>query len=116
MAQIVTWRGASGNSYDFEIYPDGQTFNPVSAVYTFCRNISPDSWQAIYVGETGSLRQRLNMGISAHEGYARAKQLSMTHIGVMLVHGDGERLRVETDLRNGLLPAANAQGVSGRVA
>lgn len=114
MAFSVKWLGASRRPYDFTVYPDGQAFNPVSAVYIFCRPAPGGLWEALYVGETNSLQGRLNHGIANHEGYRRAKRLGMTHIAVLTVVGDAERRRVETDLRHGLAPVANEQGVTGR--
>lgn len=111
MANLVNWNGASGTRYTFELHLDGTMFNPVSGVYIFARQVSIGSFEALYVGEASSLKQRLNDGISNHDGYARAKRLGATHIAAMVVHGDAERLRVETDLRHGLDPAANRQSV-----
>lgn len=108
----ITWTGKSGTPYRFHFYPDGQLFNPVSGVYIFCRAISLVSWEALYVGEAQSLKDRLNTGISNHDGYRRAKAAGMTHIAAMVVVGDTERLRVETDLRHGLNPSCNAQGIN----
>ena len=113
MAVKITWRGASGQSYTFETYDIGERFNPISGVYIFCRQVDPVNWEALYVGETQSLKQRLNIGISAHDGYARASRLGCTHIAALAVSGDVERVRIETDLRHGLNPSANAQNALG---
>ena len=113
MAFNITWRGASGQSYNFEPHPVGTQFNPISGVYIFCRKIASGSWEALYVGETQSFKQRLNTGVGSHDGYARASRLGMTHIAALVVAGDAERLRVETDLRHGLNPSANAQNALG---
>jgi excinuclease UvrABC nuclease subunit len=113
MALKITWRGASGKSYTFETYPIGTRFNPMSGVYIFCREIISGSWEALYVGETQSLEQRLNAGIRSHDGYVRALQAGATHIAAIVVAGDAERLGIETDLRHGLNPSANAQSVLG---
>ena len=113
MAFNITWRGASGQSYTFETYLDKTGFNAVSGVYIFCRQLISGNWEALYVGETQSFKQRLNTGIGSHDGYARAKRLGMTHIAALKVAGDTERLRIETDLRHGLNPSANAQNVLG---
>lgn len=114
MAFSINWLGASRRPYEFTAYPDGQPFNPVSAVYIFCRPAPGGTMEALYVGETDSLQRRLNDGIANHDGYRRAKRLGMTHIAVRTVVGDAERRRVETDLRHGLSPVANEQGVTGR--
>lgn len=113
MSLYVTWRGASGQSHTFETHPFGKQFNPVSGVYIFCRQVTSGNWEALYVGETQSLKQRLNTGINAHAGYLRASRMGMTHIAALVVAGDAERLRVETDLRHGLNPSANAQNALG---
>lgn len=115
MAFNITWRGASGQSYTFETHPIGTQFYPVSGVYIFCRQIASELWEAIYVGETQSLKQRLNVGIRHHDGYLRASRAGITHIAALAVAGSAERLRVETDLRHGLNPSANAQNVLGGV-
>lgn len=108
----ITWKGKSGVPYTFQRYPNGQDFNPVSGVYIFCRLIGLVGWEALYVGEAQSLKDRLNTGISNHDGYRRATAAGMTHIAAMVVLGDAERLRVETDLRHGLNPSCNAQGIN----
>lgn len=108
----ITWKGISGLPYTFYLYPNGQEFNPVSGVYIFCRPISLVIWEALYVGEAQSLKDRLNTGISNHDGYRRATTAGMTHIAAMAVLGDAERLRIETDLRHGLNPSCNAQGIN----
>lgn len=113
MAFNITWRGASGQSYTFETHPVGTQFKPVSGVYIFCRQVTTVSWEALYVGETQSLKQRLNTGVSSHDGYLRASRLGMTHIAAVVVAGNTERLRIETDLRHGLNPSANAQNAVG---
>lgn len=110
----IKWKGASHKSYTFTAYPDGQQFNPISGVYIFCKSLPSGNWEALYVGETQSFHDRLNIGIGSHDGYARAKKIGMTHIAAMVVSGDTQRLSVETDLRHGLNPSANAQGVMGR--
>ncbi|WP_425092022.1 hypothetical protein [Tropicimonas sp. S265A] len=111
MAEDITWYGESGRAYTFKCYPDGQQFNPVSAVYILCSKQSPGVMQALYVGEAQSLQQRLNTGVSSHKGYARARDLGMTHIGVRVAASEQERLSVENDLRRGMRPPANLQGV-----
>lgn len=112
MANTATFTGASRREYEFYVFQDGTDFNDVSGVYVFCRLTIFGSWEALYVGEAQSLKQRLNAGIGGHDGYKRAKSRGMTHIAAIAVSGDAERLRVETDLRHGLNPSCNAQGVN----
>jgi hypothetical protein len=112
MAQTVTWHGKSGTAYLFELYSIGQKFNPVSGVYVFCNFSGLATLQALYVGETYSFQDRLNIGISQHDGFKRANALGATHIAVMAASEEANRLRIETDLRHGLNPSCNAQGVN----
>ena len=110
----VMWRGASGTQYTFTAYPDNQQFNPVSAVYIFFSDRVRGLYgpQALYVGEAQSLQQRLNAGITNHDGYRRAKLKGMTHIAALTVVGDANRKRVELDLIHALNPICNIQGVN----
>lgn len=110
MADIVRWYGQSGLEYLFELFPVGTTFNPVSAIYIFCSRVSPTNWTALYVGESESLHDRLNTGITQHSGFKRATLRGATHIAVMRTYDKSERLRIETDLRHGLKPVCNLQG------
>ena len=112
MALTINWRGKSGASYTFETYPIGQEFNSVSGLYIFCRQVSGGTWEAMYVGETQSFKDRINTGIGGHDGFLRARNAGATHVAVLLVAGDSERLRIETDLRHGLNPTCNAQSVN----
>jgi hypothetical protein len=112
MAQTVTWHGKSGTAYQFELYNIGRAFNPISGVYIFCKFSSLATLQALYVGETDSLQDRLNTGIGQHDGFKRAKTAGATHIAVMAAREKSNRLNIETDLRHGLNPSCNAQSVS----
>jgi hypothetical protein len=116
MADIVSWPGRSGTKYKTELFPIGTVFNAVSGIYILCRaGATPGSWAQLYVGEAQSLYDRLNANVAAHEGFKRATRRGATHIAVMLTYSDAERLRFETDLRHGLNPPCNAQGVPGTI-
>ncbi len=112
MEALVSWTGISGNPYQFEVYAWGQEFNPVSGVYILCRLVGPGRYEALYVGEAKSLHDRLNTGLHDHDGAKRAIRERATHIAVLRTYDDTYRLGVETDLRHGLDPICNRQGVS----
>lgn len=112
MTTTVTWIGKSRKSYVFELHLIGQEFNPVSGVYIFCKPVGQSSMEALYVGETQSLHDRLNTGIENHDGFKRASRAGMTHIAVMSSGNLAERLRIETDLRHGIDPKCNRQAVN----
>lgn len=108
MAQTISPQGVSGQKYAFTVYADNQQFKAVPAVYLLCKRLISGSYEVLYVGETQSLKDRFTPN---HDGYVRAIKAGMTHIAVRSVLGDKDRLRVETDLRHGLNPSCNAQGV-----
>jgi len=104
------WAGNSGTTYEFDVYPIGQEFNPASGVYIFCRHIGDGRFEALYVGETNSFNDRLNAGLKDHDGFKRAIPNGATHVAVRLV-ASADRLSVETDLRHRLNPICNRQNV-----
>ena len=111
----ATWAGKSGSVYAFELFPIGTEFNPVSAVYILCRP-APSlgitrRMEALYVGETESLHDRLNSGLIQHDGLKRATQAGATYVGVYRTEGTANRARIETDLRHALNPSCNAEAV-----
>ena len=112
MATIAEWTGKSGTRYEFEVYEVGTPFNNVPGVYIACRPLVSRSLEALYVGETQSFYDRLNAGLKNHDGLRCAARNGMTHIAVRSVADYSNRLRVETDLRHGLNPSCNKQGVS----
>lgn len=111
MDTVITWIGASGRSYEFRVFPVGTTYKPVSGVYIACRRLISGSFEALYVGESQSLYDRLNAGLKNHDGLKCAARHGMTHIGAMVVSGNAERIRIETDLRHALNPQCNKQVV-----
>lgn len=107
---MLYWNGKTGTQYGFEVYAIETEFNPVSAVYMFIAPVG-ERWGALYVGETESLYNRLNAGRVNHDGLKRAVANGATHVAVLRVEGDTQRVGIETDLRHGLNPVCNAQSV-----
>ena len=64
----IYWEGASGKKYDYWIHKIGTTFNDTSGNYIYAKESSPARWRPVYIGETGSLRDRL----ADHEKEGRA--------------------------------------------
>lgn len=108
MSDKQYWTGRSGVVYEFDVYPIGQEFRPVSGVYIFCVPIGEGRFKALYVGETQSFNERLNTGRMNHDGFKRARAFNASHVAVRLV-GAANRTVVETDLRHGLNPVCNRQ-------
>ena len=111
MTITTIWAGKTGQRFEFEVHPIGTLYKRVSGVYVACRQSISGSLEALYVGETQSFYDRLNAGAANHDGLKCAARNGMTHIGVMIVAGNSERLRIETDLRHGLKPSCNRQNV-----
>lgn len=104
----VKWYGSSKALYEFELYPLWTEFKPLAGVYIFCRLV-PAGAEALYVGETQSFFDRLYAGLVDHDGYKRARPFGVTHVAVMRVNYQADRLLIETDLRHGLNPVCNRQ-------
>jgi hypothetical protein len=69
------------------------------------------AYSALYVGEAQSLYDRLNSGRASHDGLKRATRAGATNVAVLRTYDNPYRLRVETDLRHGLDPECNRQGL-----
>ncbi|MFD1157014.1 hypothetical protein [Roseovarius aestuarii] len=115
MNTTVTWTGNSGSQYRFDVFPVGTQFNPISGVYVACRRLITGQFEALYVGETQSFKDRLNVNAGNHDGLRCAARNGMTHIGAIVSTSSAERLRIETDLRHGLNPSCNKQSVNPRL-
>jgi hypothetical protein len=115
MIEYARWTGISGQAYNFEVFRDGVEFNPVSGVYILSKvaiaSAGRRRFEALYVGEAQSLKDRLNASAINHDGLKRSRQSGMTHIAVYRCDGAAERLRIETDLRHALSPVCNRQPV-----
>ena len=100
---MVVWTGASGAQYDYEVYELGITWNDVPGNYIFAKT-TPAGWQAIYMGETGSFKDR----IPNHEVWPCARRYGVTHIHAH-TNGGGVSARQseEMDLRKRYRPPCN---------
>jgi predicted GIY-YIG superfamily endonuclease len=59
MAEQVKWRGESGKQYDYWVYPINTTFKDEPGNYIYAKRNPAGNWQAVYIGQTSSLSQRL---------------------------------------------------------
>jgi hypothetical protein len=59
MAELVKWRGDSGKQYDYWVYPINTTFKDEPGNYIYAKRNAAGDWQAVYIGQTSSLSQRL---------------------------------------------------------
>ena len=102
---LVTWTGGSGKKYDFQIYPIGTTFKSLGACYIFAKSTAPNSWQAIYIGETSDLSERFDH----HHKSSCITLYGATHICVYTVGMNNyiRRYSVERDLLANIRPPCN---------
>ena len=59
MAEQIKWRGQSGKQYDYWVYSISTTFKDEPGNYIYAKRNPAGNWQAVYIGETSSLSQRL---------------------------------------------------------
>ena len=100
MAKIATatFKGASGTSYDFNVYPLDEEFNSIGAVYIFTkRTVSEEKGlhTLLYIGETDNLATR----IPNHEKWPCVKKNNANCICIHRDDNGKSRLAKETDLR-----------------
>ncbi len=104
--QTVTWYGSSGAAYEYSVYSLEPNWNDVPGNYVFTK-WTMNGWVAIYVGETGSLRDRLNSLVS-HHAYNCAARNGMTHIHARTnVGGVVRRQAEESDITSRYRPPCN---------
>jgi hypothetical protein len=103
MAATCNWTGQSGAVYSYTIYPMDTQWNDVAGNYIFCKETSPSTWSAIYVGQTDSFKNRL----PNHEKLPAAKRLGATHIHAHVNTDEKARLKEEQDLIAACKPPCN---------
>ena len=100
MAEQVTWYGSSGTGYSYTVYPLDQTWADVPGNYIFAKVVD-GKWFPIYIGETGSLSDRLG---PHHEKWTCGLREGMTHIHA---HGSSESVAVRRAEESDLLANRN---------
>lgn len=55
----ITWEGESGNNYKYWILPIDSSFKDEPGNYIFAKETEPNTWVAVYIGQTDSLKKRL---------------------------------------------------------
>ena len=91
---VIALKGASGASYDFEVYTWGTDFKPLAAVYTVLRLRADGLYDVIYIGQTGNLSERFD---DHHKAWCFNRN-GKTHIGIHLESTEKNRLFIEQDL------------------
>lgn len=95
MADQIKWQGESGKQYDYWVYPITTTFKDEPGNYIYAKRNSAGNWQAVYIGQTSSLSQRL----ASHEKEQSViRHGGATHILAHLSVNALARRAEETDL------------------
>ena len=100
----IYWEGASGRKYGYWIHKIGTTFKDTPGNYIYSQESSPNRWRPVYIGETGSLRDRL----ADHEKERCATRNGATHIHAHTSSNDAPTRRAEeSDLIKKWNPVCN---------
>ena len=100
------WQGASRQNYHYWVSPFYTYFKETPGNYIYAKETPPGSnrWEAIYIGQSENLSQRL----ADHEKEAEAIRLGATHIHAHTSSPDEDVRRAEeSDLIAGLRPPCN---------
>lgn len=104
------WVGKSGRAYEMQNYPLGTHMKAEAGLYIFMSQTTRGGWQALYIGESSNLDERVGRGLGNHHALLRAKNSGATHISAMLFKGtNAERVTAEADLRAAYDPPCNHQ-------
>jgi len=102
----ILWPGASGQNYEYWIFPIDSKLNEKPGNYIFAKETKPGHWSPCYIGQTKNLNQRLD----DHEKEACVKRYGATHIHAHLTAGDESiREAEEGDLIQKWMPPCNEQ-------
>ena len=97
-----TWQGASGQTYVYTVYDIDGEWPDAAGLFIFARPTSR-GWQATYIGETQSFRDR----IPDHERKICALRHGATHVHVRASDAEAERQAEEVDLKLKHRPSCN---------
>ena len=102
----VNWPGTSGRNYGYWVYPIGTNLKDSPGNYIYAKANNLGTWNAVYIGQTSSLRDRLNN----HEKEPCARQNGATHIHAHIGAFDEQpRMAEEKDLITIHKPVCNDQ-------
>ena len=96
MANIISFQSRTGITVNFSVHPKHTAWPSAGGLYMFAQ--APGGlrreWQALYVGQTNSLIERL----PNHERWLEAYARGATHVGVCLVPDVRQREALEREL------------------
>ena len=109
MSKLATmkFKGSSGKSYSFVVYPFDTSFKQVAAIYVVSRryksNNGSHSHDTLYIGQTDNLPERFG-------GHHKAYCFENHNANAICIHQAGSkqaRLNIESDLLENHNPVCN---------
>lgn len=105
-SHAAIWKGESGKSYMYTIYRLDDEFTSFPANYIFAKRVRQHEWEAVYIGQTEDLGDRL----ANHERRECAIRNGATSIHAHETGGgESVRKREEQDLIDRYDPHCNRQ-------
>ena len=101
--RTVAWQGRSGILYQYEVFEPAGNWNDVAGNYIFAGLDQSGNWIALYIGETGSFRDRF----SSHERWPCATRYGATHVHAHVNNAAPSRRAEEADLLANQNPPCN---------
>lgn len=98
----ITLQGASGRTYDFDVYPWNTSFNAIGAVYAVL-NQNGSNFTILYIGQTGDLSDRFDN----HHKQGCFDRHNKTHIAIHPEPSESRRFDIEADLVRNYSPPCN---------
>ena len=92
-------------NWDFTVYEHSSDWNEVAGIYIFAGLNSVGRWEALYIGSTESLAERL----PNHEKWPEAVRLGATHIHARVESQVATRQAIERILIQNYRPHLNIQ-------
>jgi hypothetical protein len=97
----LTFKGESGATYTFQLFPYPTAFRAVGAIYALLR--FDGAYHVVYAGQTGDLSSRFDD--HHHEDHFTVHKV--TNIAVLVQEGEQARRRIEEDIVRYYKPPVN---------
>jgi hypothetical protein len=102
------WRGANGQTYEFQLDPIGSAYGLIRAIFVFCKADKTSGWFPIFVGTTEDLAGTLTPEFQNDPAWKCISAARPTHVGTLRWTGSPSDLRLAADdLIAGIQPPCN---------
>ena len=101
----IQWQSPTHGPISFTKHAHASLWNEVAGIYMFCRLESQGTYTPLYIGQAGSLKQR----IPQHEQWPRAVQQGASFVLAALVPIQIDRDNIERQLIQHFNPTLNTQ-------